>query len=75
MKHAQQAALDMNDAWHWNPESRPKVITWETNGTQELTDDFRNALMNKGVWNIPTFFSSPTPIFLSYTSRCSHNLE
>ena len=57
MKHAQQAALDMNDAWRWNPESRPKCVTWETNGTQELTDDFRESLMNRGVWNVPTFFS------------------
>ena len=35
----------------------PKVLTWETNGTQELTDDFRKALTNRGVCGFPTCFS------------------
>ena len=57
MKHAQMAALEMNDAWHFNPEIRPHCVTWETNGTQEILPEFTEALGNRGVWGPPVFFS------------------
>ena len=57
MRHAQMAALEMNEEWHWKDELKPKMITWETNGTQALMDDFKTSLTNRGIWTVPTFFS------------------
>jgi len=56
MKHAQQCLIEMNELWRMSNDI-PAVITWETNGTQELTEDFRNMLGNRGVWQHPVFFS------------------
>jgi len=56
MKHAQMAALEFSEAWHWDYH-KPKCVTWETNGTQAFLPEFREALMNRGVWNVPVFFS------------------
>ena len=57
MKHAQAAVIELNEEWRGIPNKTPACITWETNGTQELTDDFRNMLMNRGTWSVPVFFS------------------
>lgn len=39
MKHAQEAAIDIVDHFY-TTKNVPKSITWETNGTQELTSEF-----------------------------------
>ena len=57
MKHAQMAALEMNDHWRYKRELMPACVTWETNGTQALTSEFEQALGNRGVWSPPVFFS------------------
>lgn len=41
MKHAQKAVIDIMEEMYRDGDY-PRSITWETNGTQELTDDFRN---------------------------------
>ena len=66
MKHAQQAAIEVmtelksrkgatDSKALWG--NLPEVITWETNGTQELTDDFKRYFSNKGMCNKDLFFS------------------
>lgn len=41
MKHAQKAVVEIMDVYKsCDDVDRPQDITWETNGTQELTDDF-----------------------------------
>jgi len=69
MKHAQQAAIEiiqefkqMSGGWnkrmgHSMGSNLPASITWETNGTQELTDEFRSAFGNKGFFSNEIFFS------------------
>ena len=57
MKHAQQCVIELNDLWHFDRTKTPKCITWETNGTQEFTEDFRTMLGNRGTWQVPVFFS------------------
>ncbi len=71
MKHAQEAAVDIIDefksrpggvlqkkAWHLNkPSNQPEYITWETNGTQDLTDDFIHYFDNSGLYGGELFFS------------------
>tara|TARA_B100000131_G_scaffold89255_1_gene86041 strand:+ start:4358 stop:5299 length:942 start_codon:yes stop_codon:yes gene_type:complete len=57
MKHAQQAVVEINEEMRGHSNKRPARITFETNGTQELTDDFKNSVMNNGVWQAPVFFS------------------
>ena len=39
MKHAQEAAIDIMDHFYTEKDF-PRSITWETNGTQELTSEF-----------------------------------
>lgn len=39
MKHAQEAAIEIMDHFY-TEKDHPRSITWETNGTQELTSEF-----------------------------------
>ena len=69
MKHAQQAAIEIIDELkgmsggynqrmdHNVMSNLPKSITWETNGTQPLTDDFVANFSNKGRYSNELFFS------------------
>ena len=56
MRHGQDAFQEM---WHEfkHDENVPKSITFETNGTQKLTDKFKDFLTNRGLYNQPMFFS------------------
>ncbi len=56
MKHAQQATMEINECLR-NRMDKPSCITYETNATQELTDEFFNYITNNGVWTTPVFFS------------------
>jgi len=64
MKHAQKAAIDI-----WNiyrsklAGQKPEWITWETNGTQELTDDFFNFFSNGGCCSASIFISCSPKLF------------
>jgi len=62
MKHAQQAATEVISVLRDMPvgnihKNFPSSITWETNGTQELTDDFIKFFSNKGIYRDELFFS------------------
>ena len=56
MKHAQNAFMEI---WEYfkHDENRPASVTFETNGTQMLTDDMFNYLTNKGLFSEHMFFS------------------
>ena len=56
MAHAQKAFMEMYE--HWRSDGNlPKSFTFETNGTQELQEPFRDFLANRGRFNTPLFFS------------------
>ena len=68
MKHAQEAAIDIIDEFKHRTggifktgktkaSNQPEFITWETNGTQELTDDFVKFFNNRGLYSGELFFS------------------
>ena len=58
MPHAQRAAIEINEVFRgMMSKETPSCITWETNGTQPLTDEFFKTITNNGVWKIPVFFS------------------
>ena len=56
MRHAQNAFMEMWDCFRMDMNT-PKSVTFETNGTQKLSDPFINFLTNKGLYNHPMFFS------------------
>lgn len=68
MKHAQEAAVDIIDEFKHRTggifktgktkaSNQPEFITWETNGTQDVTDDFVNFFNNRGLYGGELFFS------------------
>tara|TARA_S200002703_G_scaffold115052_1_gene100607 strand:+ start:1343 stop:2290 length:948 start_codon:yes stop_codon:yes gene_type:complete len=67
MKHAQEAAIEILDDLQSRPGpkigafqfsgNQPLNVTWETNGTRELTDDFINRINNRGFFRGAPFFS------------------
>lgn len=64
MKHAQNATLDIWDAYKIKEDrARPRNITWETNGTQALTDDFVKLFSNRGFYSGELFFSCSPKLF------------
>jgi 7-carboxy-7-deazaguanine synthase len=64
MKHAQSGILDMWEAYKSKPDKeRPRNITFETNGTQPLTDDFVNSFSNRGFFSGELFFSCSPKLF------------
>ena len=56
MKHAQSAFLEIYEEFK-NKENQPKSITFETNGTQELSNTFTDYMTNAGLYQTPLFFS------------------
>jgi organic radical activating enzyme len=68
MKHGQQAVVEIIDEFKMRMggmlaidklkgSNQPEFITFETNGTQELTDDFVNYFGNRGCYDGELFFS------------------
>jgi len=55
MRSAQKCVIEMNEEWDYL--ITPKCITWETNGTQKLSTEFTDYLLDRNKWNIPVFFS------------------
>lgn len=60
MKHAQACAVELMDIWQ-GENNTPESITWETNGTQKLTDDFRDVLQNPRPYRPFEAFCSASP--------------
>jgi len=56
MRHAQNAFMEMWECFKHDG-NIPKSITFETNGTQKLSEPFLNFLGNRGLYNTPLFFS------------------
>ena len=56
MRHAQNAFLEIYEEFK-HKENQPKSITFETNGTQELSDTFTDYITNRGMFQTPLFFS------------------
>jgi len=56
MRHAQNAFMDMWECFKFD-QNLPDSITFETNGTQMLSDPFFDYITNKGLYNTPMFFS------------------
>jgi 7-carboxy-7-deazaguanine synthase len=64
MKHAQSGVLDMWEAYKSKPDKeRPRNITFETNGTQPLTDEFVSSFSNRGFFSGELFFSCSPKLF------------
>lgn len=74
MKHAQEAVIDIISEFKNRPGGRmktgvikgsnaPEYITFETNGTQELTDGFVNYFSNRGLYSGELFFSVSPKLF------------
>jgi 7-carboxy-7-deazaguanine synthase len=68
MKHGQQAVVEIIEEFKTRDggklrsgfakgSNQPEFITFETNGTQELDDDFVKFFANKGLYNGELFFS------------------
>lgn len=56
MKHAQHAAVDIMDHFYTEKDF-PRSITWETNGTQELTSEFTHFFHHYHQFEGEAFFS------------------
>lgn len=56
MRHAQNAFMEMWECFKFD-QNIPDSITFETNGTQMLSDDFFKYITNRGLYNTPMFFS------------------
>ena len=75
MKHGQAAVIEIVDEFktrsggkivHSNSvkaSNQPEFITFETNGTQELTDDFVRYFSNRGLYSGELFFSVSPKLF------------
>jgi len=56
MRHAQKACVEIMEQYRGHND-RPSWITWETNGTQKLTEQFRDFFGNRGACPSQIFFS------------------
>lgn len=56
MNHAQNAFMEMYSEFKYD-QNLPSSITFETNGTQKLSDTFIEFLTNRGKYNTHLFFS------------------
>jgi hypothetical protein len=65
MKHAQKAFLDIWGSYYRGASAglKPLDVTWETNGTQELTDEFYEYISNPGVFTARPFISCSPKLF------------
>ena len=64
MRHAQQAAVELVNIYHRKETNeRPWNITWETNGTQALTENFTKVFGNRGLYSGELFFSCSPKLF------------
>lgn len=64
MKHAQEAAEEIINVYKTKGRhERPWNITWETNGTQPLTDSFLTTFGNKSLYPGELFFSCSPKLF------------
>lgn len=56
MRHAQNAFMEMWECFKFD-QNLPGSVTFETNGTQMLSDQFFDYITNRGLYNTPMFFS------------------
>jgi len=56
MKHGQECSVEVMKVFRWNSDV-PASVTYETNGTQKLTDGFKEFYSNKGMYDGELFFS------------------
>lgn len=56
MRHAQQAFMEIWECFKYD-ENIPAGVTFETNGTQNISEEFENFLRNPGKFNKPIMFS------------------
>jgi len=64
MKHAQEAAVEINAVYKTKGNhERPWHTTWETNGTQPLTDQFIRTFGNRGLYGGELFFSCSPKLY------------
>lgn len=64
MKHAQKAFVDIWGVYRGRSVGhKPLNVTWETNGTQELTDDFYEFVGNRGCFTATPFISCSPKLF------------
>lgn len=62
MKHAQEASVEVMKSFRWMS-NQPASVTYETNGTQALSDDFCNFYRNNGMYDGELFFSISPKLF------------
>lgn len=62
MKHAQEAAIEIVDHFYTEKDI-PRSITWETNGTQELTSEFADFFSHYHHYEGEVFFSVSPKLF------------
>lgn len=75
MKHGQEAVVEIIDEFkgrqggpipgmnYYKASNQPEFITFETNGTQELTDDFVKYFSNRGLFDGELFWSVSPKLF------------
>ena len=56
MRHGQQCSIDVMSEFR-QTSNHPRSVTYETNGTQELSDNFKEFYNNKGMYDGELFFS------------------
>ena len=57
MPHGQECSTEVIYALKGNEMSMPGCVTYETNGTQELSSDFKEFYQNRGLYSGDLFFS------------------
>lgn len=64
MKHAQKAYMDLWSVFRGQLlGKKPTNVTWETNGTQELTQEFKDFVGNRGIHPARPFISCSPKLF------------
>lgn len=64
MRHAQKAFIDIWEEYRGKPvEEKPLWITWETNGTQKLTEEFAAYVSNPGCMRANMYISCSPKLF------------
>ena len=56
MRHGQQCSIDVMSEFR-QTSNHPRSVTYETNGTQELSDNFKEFYNNNGMYDGELFFS------------------
>ena len=74
MKHGQQAFMEMWECFKYDL-NVPRGVTFETNGTRPLSDDFESYLRNKGKFNRPLLFSVSPKLWTVAGERTSKAIK